>query len=122
MKFRFIIGFFAALLATSFAMEQPSFHTKGMPTGKPTGPLKPGEYWWHPEISPQGPVVVLVSIPQQTMHVFRNGILIGRTSISSGGNGHSTPAGVYSILEKEQSHRSKTYNNAPMPYMQRLTW
>lgn len=112
----------AALLATTFAMKQPSFHTKGAPTGKPAGPLKPGEYWWHPEISPQGPVVVLVSIPQQTMHVFRNGILIGRTSISSGGNGHSTPAGVYSILEKQESHRSKTYNNAPMPYMQRLTW
>ena len=103
-------------------MDRPSFHTQGTPTGNPTGPLKPGEYWWHPEISPDGPVVVLVSIPQQTIHVFRNGILIGRSSISSGGKGHATPAGVYTILEKEQTHRSKTYHNAPMPYMQRLTW
>jgi hypothetical protein len=44
-------------------MPQPSFHTKGSPTGKPTGPLKPGEYWWNPRVSPEGPVVVLVSLP-----------------------------------------------------------
>ena len=86
MKFRSVIAIFAALVTTSLAMEQPSFHTKGAPTGKPTGPLKPGEYWWKPRLSPRGPVVVLVSLPQQTMHVYRNGILIGRSSISSGGN------------------------------------
>ena len=50
-------------------MDQPSFHTKGAPVGKPTGPLKPGQYWWKPGLSPRGPVVVLVSLPQQTMHV-----------------------------------------------------
>jgi len=117
-----IIAILAAVTGTSVGMDRPSFHTKGTPTGNPTGPLKPGEYWWHPEISPSGPVVVLVSVPQQTLHVYRNGILIGRSSISSGGQGHSTPAGVYTILEKEKTHRSKKYHDAPMPYMQRLTW
>jgi hypothetical protein len=111
-----------ALLTASQAMEKPSFHTKGAPTGKPTGTLKPGEYWWDPQLSPSGPVVVLVSIPQQTMHVYRNGILIGRSTVSTGSKGHATPGGVFSILEKKQSHRSKKYDNAPMPYMQRLTW
>jgi L,D-transpeptidase catalytic domain len=67
-------------------------------------------------------VVVLVSIPQQTMHVYRNGILIGRSTVSTGSKGHATPGGVFSILEKKQTHRSKKYDNAPMPYMQRLTW
>jgi L,D-transpeptidase-like protein len=110
------------LLTASHAMEKPSFHTKGTPTGKPTGTLKPGEYWWNPQLSPSGPVVVLVSIPQQTMHVYRNGILIGRSTVSTGTKGHSTPGGVFSILEKKQTHRSKKYDNAPMPYMQRLTW
>jgi hypothetical protein len=110
------------LLTASQAMEKPSFHTKGSPTGKPTGRLKPGEYWWHPEISPQGPLMILVSVPEQTMHVYRNGILIGRSTVSTGSKGHATPGGVFSILEKKQTHRSKTYNNAPMPYMQRLTW
>ena len=103
-------------------MPQPSFHTKGSPTGKPTGPLKPGEYWWNPRVSPAGPVVLLVSLPLQTMHVYRNGILVGRSSVSTGSKGHQTPTGVFTILEKKQTHRSKKYDNAPMPNMQRLTW
>jgi hypothetical protein len=111
-----------SMLAASQAMEQPSFHTKGTATGKPTGTLKPGQYWWNPQLSPSGPVVVLVSIPQQTMHVYRNGILIGRSTVSTGSKGHATPGGVFSILEKKETHRSKKYDNAPMPYMQRLTW
>jgi lipoprotein-anchoring transpeptidase ErfK/SrfK len=113
----------ASLAAPSLhAMSKPSFHTQGKPTGKPTGTLKPGEYWWAPVISPTGPVVVVVSIPLQTMHVYRNGILIGRSTISSGAPGRSTPSGVFTILEKKVSHRSKKYQNAPMPNMQRLTW
>ena len=108
--------------ASAEPMTQPSFHTKGTPTGKPTGPLKPGEYWWSPALSPHGPVVVLVSVPQQSMHVYRNGVLIGRTTVSTGSKGNATPGGVFSILEKKQEHYSKKYDNAPMPNMQRLTW
>lgn len=122
---RFLATCFAILLAAlpaAMAMEQPSFHTKGTPTGKPTGPLKPGEYWWAAQVSPTGPVVVLVSIPLQVVHVYRNGILVGRSSVSTGAKGHATPSGVFTILEKKKTHRSSTYNNAPMPNMQRLTW
>src|SRR5215813_13390962 len=112
----------AFLTASQAAMERPSFHTKGTPTGKPTGNLKPGEYWWHPEISPKGPLMILISIPEQEMHVYRNGIMIGRSSVSTGSKGHDTPGGVFSILEKQSTYRSKKYDNAPMPNMQRLTW
>jgi hypothetical protein len=122
MKFLTILAVSAGLLTASQAMERPSFHTKGTPSGKPTGTLKPGEYWWHPEISPQGPLMILISIPEQEMHVYRNGIMIGRSSISTGSKGHETPGGVFSILEKQQTYRSKKYNDAPMPNMQRLTW
>ena len=122
MKIHATLALFATLVASSFAMPQPSFHTKGTPTGKPTGPLKPGEYWWHPEISPKGPLMILISIPEQQMHVYRNGIMIGRSSVSTGSKGHDTPGGVFSILEKQSTYRSKKYQNAPMPYMQRLTW
>ena len=122
MKYLSILVVSIAVLTASQAMEKPSFHTKGTSTGKPTGTLKAGEYWWNPQLSPGGPVVVLVSIPQQTMHVYRNGILIGRSTVSTGAKGHATPGGVFSILEKKQTHRSKKYDNAPMPYMQRLTW
>src|SRR4026207_557055 len=98
MKILSTIALTIALLTSSLAMDRPSFHTQGTPTGKPTGPLKPGEYWWNPQLSPSGPVVVLVSVPQQTMHIYRNGILIGRSSISSGTKGNATPGGVFSIL------------------------
>jgi hypothetical protein len=111
-----------ACAAVAAAMDMPSFHTKGLPTGKPTGPLKPGEYWWQPGLSPTGPVVALVSIPLQTVSVCRNGVLIGRSSVSTGAKGHSTPTGVFTILEKKKEHYSRTYDNAPMPNMQRLTW
>ncbi|MEW9838120.1 L,D-transpeptidase family protein, partial [Mesorhizobium marinum] len=33
-----------------------------------------------------------------------------------------TPTGVFKILQKDKHHRSSTYNNAPMPNMNRLTW
>jgi hypothetical protein len=122
-RFAFLV--FALIVMPTFstqAMEKPAFHTQGTPTGKPTGPLKPGEYWWSPHLSPSGPVIILVSLPQQIMNVYRNGILIARSTISSGSKNHPTPAGVFTILEKNRSHYSKTYDNAPMPNMQRLTW
>src|SRR6516164_10810981 len=110
MKYLAILVFSISILTASQAMEKPSFHTQGNSTGKPTGPLKPGQYWWNPQLSPTGPVVALVSIPQQTIYVYRNGILIGRSSISSGKSG-STPGGVFTVLEKKETHRSKKYDN-----------
>ena len=122
MKLLRLLVLFAVLISTAQAVEKPSAHTKGTPTGKPTGSLKPGEYWWRPQLSPSGPLMVLVSVPEQVMHVYRNGILIGRSTVSTGSAGHATPGGVFSILEKKPEHYSKTYDNAPMPNMQRLTW
>jgi hypothetical protein len=84
--------------------------------------LKPGEYLWHPEVSPAGPIVLVVSLDEQRAYVYRNGIAIGLTTISSGKTGHETPTGVFTILQKDKDHRSNLYNSAPMPYMQRLTW
>ena len=121
MKLLKILAVSVTLFTTVQAMQQPSSHTKGTPTGKPTGQLKPGEYWWKPQLSPSGPLMVLVSVPEQTMHVYRNGILIGRSTVSTGSKGHSTPGGVFSILGKSKEYYSKKYDNAPMPNMQRLT-
>ena len=84
--------------------------------------LKHGEYIWRPELSPRGPVVVLVSLPHQIVHVYRNGLAIAASTCSSGARGHETPTGVFTILQKRKEHYSSTYNNAPMPNMQRLTW
>ena len=84
--------------------------------------LKHGEFIWRPEVSPRGPVVILVSLPHQIVHVFRNGLAIAASTCSSGARGHETPTGVFTILQKRKEHYSSTYNNAPMPNMQRLTW
>jgi len=84
--------------------------------------LKPGEFTWHPERSPKGPVSVVVSIPQQLVHVYRNGIRIAVSTCSTGKPGHSTPTGVFVVLEKDKHHKSSTYSGAPMPNMNRLTW
>lgn len=84
--------------------------------------LEPGEYTWTPAASPAGPIVVVVSLPEQRAHVYRNGTRIGVSTISSGKAGHETPTGVFPILQKREEHYSNLYDNAPMPYMQRLTW
>lgn len=88
----------------------------------PSITLQPGEYLWLPELASAGPVVMLVSLPQQLAFVYRNGVRIGVTTISSGRPGYETPTGVYRILQKRREHYSNLYNSAPMPYMQRLTW
>ncbi len=84
--------------------------------------LKPGEYLWAPDIAPQGPVTVIVSLTTQRAYAYRNGVPIGVSTVSTGAPGHETPTGVFLILQKAEKHNSSTYNNASMPFMQRLTW
>ena len=66
--------------------------------------------------------MIVVSLPQQIAKVYRNGVRIGAAGVSTGKPGHETPTGIFTILNKDKDHRSKTYNNAPMPYSERLTW
>ncbi|MBB4102817.1 L,D-transpeptidase family protein [Allorhizobium borbori] len=65
---------------------------------------------------------IVVSKAQQSLAVYRDGTEIATTRVSTGKAGHSTPTGVFSILEKRKYHESNIYSNAPMPFMQRLTW
>jgi len=67
-------------------------------------------------------VVITVSLSSQKMHVFRDGVLWRSSPVSTGKKGKRTPTGVFAILQKKRFHRSNLYSNAPMPYMQRLTW
>jgi hypothetical protein len=83
--------------------------------------LKPGEYAWAPELSPEGPALAIVNLKTQRLVLFRNGVPIAASTVSSGSPGHETPTGVFTILQKNKEHYSSTYNNAPMPNMQRLT-
>lgn len=85
--------------------------------------LRPGQFRWHPEAAPAGGgVSIVVSLPLQRAWVYRGGILIGVSSISTGQPGYDTPVGRFTILQKRVDHRSSLYDDAPMPFMQRLTW
>lgn len=85
-------------------------------------PIAPGRSFWLPELSPAGPVVAVVNLYTQHAQIYRNGIAIGYTSVSTGKRGYGTPTGRFQVLEKRRFHRSSTYGNAPMPWMVRLTW
>ena len=84
--------------------------------------LAPGEYIWAPEIAPRGPLLMIVSLATQRATLYRNGVPIAITTVSTGKPGHETPTGVFTILQRDIDHRSNLYEDAPMPYMQRLTW
>lgn len=84
--------------------------------------LRPGQFAWVPEIAPRGPMLLIVNLKTQRAILYRNGVPIGATTVSTGRPGRSTPTGVFTILEKQVVHHSSKYDNAPMPYMERLTW
>lgn len=118
------LALFLALPASAATGKAPPKNTSTLGTEKLTAPanLKPGEFVWRPDLSPQGPVVLVVSLPEQRAFVYRNGVLIGASTVSTGKKGYETPTGVFTILQKHEDHYSNLYANAPMPFMQRLTW
>ncbi|MFP5433932.1 L,D-transpeptidase family protein [Sphingobium sp. ba1] len=86
------------------------------------GPLKPGAFTWNDDGVADGPLYLIVSLARQQVHVYRGDRLIGAASVSTGTKNKATPTGSFPILQKRQWHRSNLYSNAPMPFMQRLTW
>src|SRR5688572_27988712 len=60
--------------------------------------LKPGEYVWAPELSAEGPALAIVNLATQRLALFRGGVPIGASTVSSGSVGHETPTGVFTIL------------------------
>ena len=95
---------------------------KAAPATMESRVARPGSYVWQPERSPSGAVLVVVSLPEQRAHIYRGGKRIGLTTVSTGSAGRDTPAGHFEILQKRVIHHSNLYDDAPMPFMQRLTW
>ncbi|WP_456621935.1 L,D-transpeptidase family protein [Bradyrhizobium sp. P5_C12] len=73
-------------------------------------------------IKPQGPLVIVVSIDRQKVTVYDTNGVFAESPVSTGMKGHSTPMGVFSVIQKHKFHHSNIYSGAPMPYMQRITW
>jgi L,D-transpeptidase catalytic domain len=72
--------------------------------------------------APKGPVQIVITISQQKLHLYSDGIHVADTSIATGVPSLPTPTGVFSVIQKQRFHRSNLYSNAPMPFMQRITW
>jgi lipoprotein-anchoring transpeptidase ErfK/SrfK len=71
---------------------------------------------------PLGPLIIAVSIDKQKVRIYDSNGLFAESPVSTGMKGHSTPMGVFSIIQKHKFHHSNIYSGAPMPYMQRITW
>lgn len=112
----------AGMIAPGAALAQGAKASSAVELARTGETLKPGQWVWAPQIAPKGPVVVHVDLSRQLATVYRNGVRIAVSTVSSGKEGHETPTGVFTILQKDANHRSSLYNSAPMPFQQRLTW
>ena len=71
---------------------------------------------------PKGPLQIFISTNQQKLHLYSDGTHIADAPVATGVPSHPTPFGVFNVIQKERFHRSNKYSNAPMPFMQRITW
>jgi lipoprotein-anchoring transpeptidase ErfK/SrfK len=115
-------GFLAVTLATTAALvaltaaqpagaaAKPAAHAAARPTEE-AAPRDAGE-----------PIMAIVSIKSQHVTIYDADGWILRAPVSTGMTGRETPAGVFSVVEKDKDHHSNLYDDASMPNMQRITW
>ena len=83
--------------------------------------LTPGRYLWEADTA-AGPVAIRISLADQRLYVYRGETVVAVSTVSTGKEGNETPVGLFTILQKKAMHKSNLYDDAPMPFMQRLTW
>jgi lipoprotein-anchoring transpeptidase ErfK/SrfK len=124
-------------LATVLALVAATAAPAQVPMGNPTldqaaATMRPGQFVLDDDRAAPGfanadvavgvPVTIAVSIAMQRLYVYRGAELVAVSTVSTGRPGKRTPLGDFTILQKARWHRSNIYSNAPMPFMQRLTW
>ena len=82
--------------------------------------LKPGQYLWRNVPPNAGDERLVVSLTDQRAYLYRGETLMAVATISSGRPGRDTPTGIFTVLDKKPMYRSKKFDNAPMPFMQRI--
>jgi peptidoglycan hydrolase-like protein with peptidoglycan-binding domain len=92
-------------LAFSFALTATTFFATAALAAEDTSPLQ-----------------IFVSKDTQTLVVYNGDQVVTTSNVSTGKRGHTTPSGIFSVLEKQKMHHSNLYDDAPMPWMQRITW
>lgn len=82
--------------------------------------LAPGEYVWASSLPKAGEARIIIDRLTQMAYAYRGDTLVGAASVSSAKAGKITPLGTWTVLEKQRMHRSRKYNDAAMPFMQRF--
>ena len=82
--------------------------------------LENGEYLWKRRSGGAEVNRIIIDLTDQLAFAYADDELVGVSTISSGTEDNPTPTGIFPILEKKRMHRSIKYDNAPMPFMQRL--
>jgi hypothetical protein len=77
--------------------------------------IGPDAYNWQPELSPEGPVTVLISGADRKAYVYRNGLEIGVSKISISDPESSLIEGVFTILEGYADHENPWVPDKPAP-------
>ncbi len=80
--------------------------------------LEPGKYLWRDVPASAGAERVVIGLSDQLAYLYRGTTLMAVATISSGEPGRDTPTGIFTVLNKKTMHRSKKYDNAPMPFAQ----
>ncbi|WP_240884717.1 L,D-transpeptidase family protein [Sphingomonas sp. SFZ2018-12] len=120
---RTIAAGLGAALTLATATVADARQVSGLDVERAAISMRPGQSFWSADRGdPRQPVRIVVSLPMQQLFVYRGRALIGASTISSGTRAKPTPVGEFTILQKRPFHRSNLYSDAPMPFMQRLTW
>jgi hypothetical protein len=82
--------------------------------------LKAGQYLWRDVPESAGPGRVVISLTDQLAYLYRGNTLVAVATISTGKDEKPTPTGIFAVLDKTPFYRSAKYDNAPMPWMQRI--
>ena len=114
-----IAGATGFIVGASPASASSAATTAAVDTAAAT--LAPNQFVWGDE-DDGAPVRIVVNIGEQRLYVYRGETLVAATAVSTGKDGKETPSGSFTILQKEVDHRSNLYNDASMPFMERLTW
>lgn len=126
MRRYWLLGATAGLLLGSATLPPPpaAGSVGVLPAFEPVRLLSFESLWEDTSLAvpPEPRVKIVISLSQQRAYVFRDEELVATAPVSTGKRGKETPVGTFRILQKKVHHRSNLYSNAPMPYMQRLTW
>ena len=107
MKRLVLSGLLACVAASAAAHPARHQHTS---VAEKASKLRPGEYVWEARARSRGPLFIVIDLGTQRATLYRNGVIIGISTVSTGSRGRGTPTGVFTILQKEIVHRSRTYD------------